>query len=142
LEAEFPNSTSTRKAKEYLGSSSGSLAKNAKNDAPSMQKSGSIPAEYAMSANYPNPFNPSTSIEYALPKMSSIKAVIYNTLGQKVKSFSAVNKHAGRYYLTWDGRNDAGLEVPSSLYILDFYAESMEPEKSVYTKSIKMLLLR
>ncbi|MBD3224448.1 MAG: DUF1565 domain-containing protein [Caldithrix sp.] len=144
MKSEFPNSTSTRKAREHMEFSNASLAKNSMNASPAKQISGLLPFEYSISSNYPNPFNPSTTIEYTLPKTSRIKTVIYNLVGQKVKTYSDLDKHSGIHSLTWDGHNDSGMDVPSGLYILHFYAESLDDEdnKSVFTKSIKMLLLR
>lgn len=62
----------------------------------------SVPAEYKLSQNYPNPFNPSTTIQYAVPKSSFVKIVIYDVLGQEVKTLVSENKKAGRYEVTLD----------------------------------------
>lgn len=142
LAAEFPSSTAAGKVKTYLDSSSGDLTKNVRNDALSIPFNGAVPSEFSVSANYPNPFNPSTTIAFTIPEASSINAVIYNMLGQKVKTFSPVNKAAGRHTLIWDSRNDGGADVPSGLYILNFYAVPLNNDRSVFTKTIKMLLLR
>jgi len=77
-----------------------------------------IPTEFSLAQNYPNPFNPNTSIAYGLNNDASVTLAIYNVLGQKVRTL-VNNKQqiAGSYVVKWDGRNDAGLLVPSGMYV-------------------------
>lgn len=102
----------------------------------------STPIKFHLFNNYPNPFNPSTAIKYSIPKESTIDIIIFNLLGQKVKTFQINSKNRGIHNLTWDGKNSAGLNVPSGLYLLRFNAVSLEDDNQSFTKSIKMLLLR
>lgn len=90
--------------------------------------------------NYPNPFNPLTTIQYALPKSSKIQCVIYNLLGQRVRSYNLQEQAAGNHRLVWNGLNTQGAAAPGSVYILHFYTESLQGDGEVYQKSIKMLL--
>jgi hypothetical protein len=94
-----------------------------------------IPTSYAVSNNYPNPFNPSTTINYQLPQLSDVKLVIYNVLGQKVKTLINKQVDAGYHTAVWDGHNDAGQQVASGLYIYRFEAAN-------YSKTMKMMLLK
>jgi hypothetical protein len=61
-----------------------------------------IPFKYSLSHNYPNPFNPVTTIEYQLPQVSHVDLSIYNLLGQKVATLVSAKQPAGRYSVTWD----------------------------------------
>jgi len=65
--------------------------------------------------NYPNPFNPSTSIRFALPQQGEVRIEIYNALGQQVRRLAGAFA-AGEHELTWDGRDEAGASVSSGVY--------------------------
>ncbi len=62
----------------------------------------SIPKEFGLSANYPNPFNPVTTIKYQLPKASHVALKIYNILGQEVAKLVHTNMPAGFHSVKWD----------------------------------------
>ena len=77
-----------------------------------------IPTTYELSQNFPNPFNPSTTIRYGLPKAERVTLKIYNLLGEEVVTL--VNdepKAAGYHTAIWDGRNKIGGVVASGIYI-------------------------
>jgi len=95
----------------------------------------SLPKEYKLHQNYPNPFNPVTTITYELPQQSDTELTIYNTLGQKVNTLVRENQSPGSYTVNWNGKNDAGIPMPSGIYL--YYLQSDN-----YTLSRKMLLLR
>ncbi|MFH0735302.1 MAG: CotH kinase family protein [bacterium] len=67
-----------------------------------------IPNAFELSQNFPNPFNPSTTLSYSIPYQCNVIICIYNTLGQKVKELVNENKQAGKYSLTVDMSNYAG----------------------------------
>jgi len=67
--------------------------------------------------SYPNPFNPSTTIEFTLPESGFATLSIYNISGQKVKELAADYITAGAHSLIWDGRDDSGNAVSSGVYI-------------------------
>ncbi|MBI2619868.1 MAG: T9SS type A sorting domain-containing protein, partial [Ignavibacteriales bacterium] len=75
-----------------------------------------LPKTYDLSVNYPNPFNPSTNIKFALPVESRFALVIYNILGQRVRTVAEGIKSAGEYTVQWDGRNDVGEVVQTGVY--------------------------
>ena len=88
--------------------------------------------------NYPNPFNPETQIKYALPVSENSQIatlVIYDQLGQKVKTLVDEIKPSGRYEVTWNGKNDSGEVAASGIY---FY--QLKYGKHISVK--KMALLR
>ena len=94
-----------------------------------------IPKNYGLNQNYPNPFNPSTTIKFGVPVASSVKLVVYNTLGQEVKTL--VNKYheAGYFEINWDGTNNQLSKVPSGLYIYKMQAGD-------FVQSKKMILVK
>ena len=92
---------------------------------------GEQPKEYSVEQNYPNPFNPSTRINYALPQASHVTLLIFNTLGQKVKTLVDEQKGAGNYAIEWDGRDDAGKEVPIGAYLYKLKAGSYSETKQM-----------
>lgn len=76
-----------------------------------------IPNEFVLMQNFPNPFNPSTTIRYALPRVQEVEISIYNILGQQVRTFRLGKKHPGVHQITWDGRNIHGNAVGTGIYI-------------------------
>ena len=85
--------------------------------------------------NYPNPFNPSTTVKFTLPRSAKVRLEIFNILGQRVRTLVDGKLPAGVRQVQWDGRNDAGSPVASGVYIYRLRAED-------YVQSRKMLLLR
>jgi hypothetical protein len=94
-----------------------------------------IPTTYDISQNYPNPFNPTTTIKYQLPHSSDVQLIIYNALGQKVRTLVTETKEPGYYEVMWDGRNDGGIQVASGIYLYRIKAGE-------FVRSKKMLLLK
>ncbi len=94
-----------------------------------------IPTEYALQKNYPNPFNPRTTIKYAIPKSEHVVLKIYNINGAVVRTLVERHQSTGVYSITWDGKNDQGLLMPSGLYLYHLIAGS-------YAKTLKMALVK
>lgn len=95
-----------------------------------------IPAKFELSQNFPNPFNPSTGIKYQIPVNSNVSLVIYDILGNEVKSLvDNVRQNSGTHEVMWDGTNAAGTSVSSGIY---FY-KLITPD---FSKSMKMLLVK
>lgn len=93
------------------------------------------PQEFQLHQNYPNPFNPLTSIEYELPRQTEVTIVVYNILGQKVRTIVDGVMPMGRHIFRWDGTNEAGTPVSSGVYFYRMKAShGMEMRK--------MLLIR
>jgi len=76
-----------------------------------------LPQTFALIQNYPNPFNPSTIIAFHLPEDCDITVEIYNMLGAKITTLRSGFTAAGRYSVTWNGMNDAKVQVPSGIYL-------------------------
>ena len=66
--------------------------------------------------NYPNPFNPTTTIAFRIPEASSVKLVVYDELGRVVKNLTNQHFSAGEYQVNWDGTNKYGEKVASGIY--------------------------
>ncbi|MFZ0389493.1 MAG: C25 family cysteine peptidase [Calditrichia bacterium] len=82
------------------------------------------PTRFKLEQNWPNPFNPVTTISYALPKAADVKLTIYNTLGQKVKTLVNSRQPSDFYQVQWDGTNQTGLPVASGIYVYRLQAGS------------------
>lgn len=93
-----------------------------------------IPNEFALHPNYPNPFNPETTIQFDIPKSSQVRLTIFNHLGQRVKALVNELKSPGSYQVNWNGRDDAGRKVSSGVYIYRIEAEG-------FSATQKMMLL-
>ena len=70
---------------------------------------------FELEGNYPNPFKPSTVIRYSIPGALDVRLVIYNVLGQEVRTLIDDSQPAGRYSLVWYGRDAAGRGVSSGI---------------------------
>ncbi len=101
-----------------------------------------LPKKFALSQNYPNPFNPSTAIPFRVigaqfmvhsPVRTTL--VVYNILGQKVRTLLDEERLPGNYKIIWDGKDDTGKEVTSGIY---FY----QLKTGDYSDCRKMVLLR
>ena len=74
------------------------------------------PAAFALATNYPNPFNPATTIQYALPQAADVQLTVYNVVGQVVRTLVAEHQAAGRYLVAWDATNDNGQSLSAGVY--------------------------
>ena len=94
-----------------------------------------IPEEYSLGQNYPNPFNPITKIDFALPRTGDVSLVIYNLMGQQVKTLFAKNMEYGFHTITWNGLDQFGRPVSSGVYFSELRAPGFRQTK-------KMLMLK
>ncbi len=76
----------------------------------------SLPNSYKLHTNYPNPFNPSTTITYELPLTTSVILEVFNILGQRVNILVQGLKSAGTHHVTWDGISHTNRPAPSGVY--------------------------
>ncbi len=94
-----------------------------------------IPDGYSLSQNFPNPFNPSTTIEFALPHRSAAKVNVYNVLGQRVVTLVDGNLAAGNHSVVWAGVDQDGKAVVSGVYFYRIVTDG-------FTATKKMILLQ
>jgi hypothetical protein len=100
-----------------------------------------VPKEFGLSQNFPNPFNPATVIEYALPRASKVKIQIYNILGQKVRSLLDEQQEPGYKTIGWDGKDDSGMDASSGVYFYRISAHTADGSKD-FVECRKMTLLK
>jgi len=93
------------------------------------------PSRYALHDNYPNPFNPTTTIRYDLPEAANVLLELYSIRGERVRVLVDQRQPFGRYDVQWDGRDSSGRTVASGVYFYKLRAGGF-----VHTK--KMLLLK
>ncbi len=99
-----------------------------------------IPSEFTIS-NYPNPFNPTTTIKYSIPNIEgnenfrSVQIKIYDITGSLVEELLREKKNAGTHKVIWNGKNRNGLQVSSGIY---FYKVQLDDQ----IKTAKMLLMK
>jgi len=89
----------------------------------------------ALNSNFPNPFNPETTISFSVKGTNPVTVEVYNTKGQKVKTLVDETKAEGHYQAKWDGTDDNGQKVTSGVY---FY----RMKSGKFTSSRKMILLK
>lgn len=100
-----------------------------------------LPEHFFIGQNYPNPFNPTTTVEYGLPKQADVNIRIYDILGHEIASLVNTRQEAGYYTIAWDGKNNAGAQVASGVYMYMITARSADGT-SQYSRTRKLLLIR
>ena len=90
-----------------------------------------LPTEFALEGNYPNPFNPTTTIQFALPEDASVTLEVFDATGRLVSTLINGQLSAGRYESIWNGRNDAGSTVASGMYLYRLRAGSFVESKTM-----------
>jgi hypothetical protein len=88
-----------------------------------VNKNISNPVEFTLSHNYPNPFNPSTTIKYTLPHHAHVKINIVDLLGRTVRRLVSGEKAAGTHVISWNGKDQKGTPVPSGVYLYSMTSE-------------------
>jgi len=81
-----------------------------------------VSASFDLETNYPNPFNPSTTIAYNLVEPAVVTLRVFNLLGQEVKTLVNEAQLPGRWVQEWDGKNTQGNPVPSGVYLYQLKA--------------------
>lgn len=100
------------------------------------------PEKFILFANYPNPFNPSTTIPYRLPEAANVVLKIYNLLGEEVVTLVNRQQPAGHYQIQWDGRDYQGKPLSSGMYIYRLRASGSAGGSGAFVQNRKMLLLK
>ena len=94
-----------------------------------------IPHAFYVYQNYPNPFNPSTNIRYSLTKSDNVLINIYDINGNLISTLLNTRQNAGTHEVTWNGKNNSGLQVVSGVYLYKVQAGNS-------SKISKMILLK
>ncbi len=95
-----------------------------------------LPGTFTLKQNYPNPFNPETTIEFTLTRRAHATLIIYNTLGQRIRTLADEPLSAGAYRVIWDGSDDKHKQVASGMYYYELKVGNS------FAQSKKMILLK
>jgi hypothetical protein len=94
-----------------------------------------IVSKFTLHENYPNPFNPTTTLRFDLPEVSNITLTIFNMLGQKIRTYDMQSAAAGYHTLKWNATNDYGDPVGAGVYLYQLQSKD-------FVKTRKMVLLK
>ena len=100
-----------------------------------LDETGAVPTNFELKSNYPNPFNPTTTIGFSLVQDSAIAIKIYDTSGSLIKTLINDSRPAGNHSVVWNGLNDNNERVSSGVYIYRF-------ESKTFTQARRMVLLK
>jgi len=104
----------------------------------SVEDPAGIPENFSLEQNFPNPFNPSTVINYTIPQSANLintRLEIFNLLGQKIKTLVNTQQSSGTYTVQWNGTNDSGELLATGLYVYRLQAaEFVEMKKMLFMK--------
>ncbi len=101
-----------------------------------------IPREYALEQNFPNPFNPQTTIRFSLPAGGTATLKIYDVMGQEVAQLMRGQLQPGNYNVSWGGKDASGRDVASGVYFYRLNILEIGTGKLLLNDSKKMLLMR
>jgi len=113
--------------------SGGALAKQ--NSEQTLAIAVQVPKKVELNGNFPNPFNPTTTIKFGLPEDAYVQLTIYSMSGQKVRTLLDGQVSKGYHQLIWDGTNESGQPVSGGLYVYELRARNKRLLK-------KMLLVK
>jgi parallel beta-helix repeat protein len=118
-----------------------SLIGNAKDVVDAVHDDDGVPVRFALHQNYPNPFNPETEIIYEIAMAARVTINIYDILGHEIVRLIDEQKHPGVHSITWNGKDNRHMSMPSGILICKMVAVSANTDGS-FVKTIKMALLR
>ena len=121
--------------KEYPLNQSGEFLVNGNNQEFTLRKTSAIPSDFSLYQNFPNPFNPVTTIGFSIPENANISLSIYNVSGEKIIDLVNSQAEAGYYSVSWDGKSHSGAPASSGLYFYSLKSESFSTVK-------KMILMK
>lgn len=90
-----------------------------------------LPSQVALYQNYPNPFNPTTTITFQIPEKAPVRIMVYNPLGQVVKTLVDKELAPGEYQVVWDSTNQFGQKMPSGVYFYQLRTEGFSQIKKM-----------
>jgi len=100
-----------------------------------VKSSQDVPREFAIKGNFPNPFNPSTTIEFTLASPGKTTLVVYDIMGRMIRELVSGQILSGKHTVLWDGKDDSGRSVSSGVYIARLTAGN-------HTAVQKMLMMK
>ena len=101
----------------------------------SLDGDGQLPTKFNLHQNYPNPFNPVTSINYQLAGDAHVTLIIYDIMGQNIRTVVNEDQSSGFRSVVWDGKDNYNNPVSSGVYFYRIHADN-------YIQTRKMILMR
>ncbi len=101
----------------------------------SSENNSALPLKASLSQNFPNPFNPSTTIAFELKETAHVQLMVYNILGERISTLLDATRQNGSHQIRWNGKDDNGLPVSSGIYFYRFIFDDHFQQK-------KMILIR
>ncbi len=83
-----------------------------------VDNSSRVPDHFELSRNYPNPFNPSTKVNIAVPTQSHVEVAVYNLLGERIKTLLNGELPAGFHSVEWNGVSESNIPMPTGMYFI------------------------
>ena len=93
-----------------------------------------IPQEFSISNAYPNPFNPTVSIDFSIPEQTDVRIQVFDLLGRNVFTHQQNFNNPGNYRFRWNSRDNNGNNVASGIYIV-----AIQHQKNIYKQKITFL---
>ncbi len=136
LKTKYPDRSLTLWAQEEMGEEVNwnALGKSTVSEGI-VQVQEQIPAEYYLGSNYPNPFNPMTSIKFGLPTESMVRLTVYDIMGREVITLVDEYRPEGTHQVMWDSKDKSGGKVASGIYIYTIKTDH-------FIRARKMVLLK
>lgn len=107
------------------------------------EKNDRLPISFALTQNFPNPFNPETEIRFALPEANQVVVKIFNIASQEIRTLAAAKYAAGYHRVRWDGRDAHGNPVASGVYFCKLQVvDPARGEAGSFSQVRKMSLIR
>ncbi len=96
-----------------------------------------LPSSFKLSQNFPNPFNPSTTMEYSLSKTAKISLKVFDILGREVANLAQGVRESGRYSVFWDAK-----EVATGIYFARLESTGIENSSKLIVETKKLVILK
>ncbi len=134
LKKKYSNNELTLLACEEMGEEvDWALAK--RNFEPPTEVSVVLPEKFALRDNYPNPFNPKTTLTFNLPEEARVEIIVYDLMGREVWKSAKTQYSPGTYSVIWNGVNHSGQPVVTGMYLVRLNSDK-------YTATQKVLLMK
>jgi len=100
-------------------------------DVPTKVQENNTPETYVLRRNYPNPFNPTTTIGFVIPVSGKVTLTIYNIAGQNIRTLIDESMSSGVHSVVWDGLTDEGIRAPSGVYLYELRTGNFHDAKKL-----------
>jgi len=105
-------------------------------------QSAEVPSSFLLKQNFPNPFNGETNIIYSLPENRKVELTVYDILGTEIITLVNDFQAAGKFNVTWNGKNSYGTPMPSGIYFYRITAYRGENRRNLWMDAKAMVYLK